>query len=178
LAQVFKTHVLFSPLVFLGPPEGNKFLFSNENNLVQTSWPSPTCKLLGRNSISAKVGEEHKYVPSHQYIHLQSPQPYRYKHAFIYFLNDFCVVWNMEIQWTMKTWEWAWLINYCFECLGRVAKFFHLSLALLACKALCLECMKQQEPILSNFLKRRMKLWLGHYWKNLPYMGNWFIHEH
>ncbi|CAK9238648.1 unnamed protein product [Sphagnum jensenii] len=58
--QVFKTHVLFSPLVFLGPPEGNKFLFSNENNLVQTSWPSPTRKLLGHNSIAAKVGEEHK----------------------------------------------------------------------------------------------------------------------
>jgi cytochrome P450 len=46
--------------VFLGPPEGNKFLFSNENNLVQASWPSPVIKLLGRGSISTKVGEEHK----------------------------------------------------------------------------------------------------------------------
>ncbi|CAK9232082.1 unnamed protein product [Sphagnum troendelagicum] len=58
--QVFKTHVLFSPLVFLGPPEGNKFLFSNENNLVQASWPSSIHKLLGRHSIMVKIGEEHK----------------------------------------------------------------------------------------------------------------------
>jgi len=46
--------------VFLGPPEGNKFLFSNENNLVQATMPSPTLKLLGRNSIATKVGKEHK----------------------------------------------------------------------------------------------------------------------
>ncbi|KAH8952809.1 hypothetical protein BDL97_09G104800 [Sphagnum fallax] len=58
--QVFKTHVLFSPLVFLGPPEGNKFLFSNENNLVQASWPSSIHKLLGHNNIMVKIGEEHK----------------------------------------------------------------------------------------------------------------------
>jgi cytochrome P450 family 26 subfamily A len=67
---VFKTHVLFSPVVFMALVEGNKFLFSNENNLVQASWPSPVIKLLGRSSIATKVGEEHKYVPSHQYIHL------------------------------------------------------------------------------------------------------------
>jgi hypothetical protein len=104
---VFKTHVLFSPLVFLGPPKGNKFLFSNENNLVQASWPSPVLKLLGRDNISTKVGEEHKYIPSHQYIHLQNLQPYRSEHAFSFSKNDFCVVLNMEVQWTMKTWEWA-----------------------------------------------------------------------
>jgi cytochrome P450 family 26 subfamily A len=46
--------------VFLGPPEGNKFLFSNENNLVQAKLPSPMLKLLGRSSIATKVGEEHK----------------------------------------------------------------------------------------------------------------------
>ncbi|KAH9544170.1 hypothetical protein CY35_13G104300 [Sphagnum magellanicum] len=60
--QVFKTHALFSPLVFLGPPKGNKFLFSNENNLVQAKLPSPMVKLLGRSSIATKVGEEHKRV--------------------------------------------------------------------------------------------------------------------
>jgi cytochrome P450 len=60
--QVFKTHALFSPLVFLGPPKGNKFLFSNENNLVQAKLPSPMVKLLGRSSIAIKVGEEHKRV--------------------------------------------------------------------------------------------------------------------
>ncbi|CAM6009837.1 unnamed protein product [Sphagnum balticum] len=58
--QVFKTHILFSPQVFLGSPEGNKFLFSNENKLVQTSWPSSMQKLMGRGSILMKIGEEHK----------------------------------------------------------------------------------------------------------------------
>jgi hypothetical protein len=76
-AKVFKTHILFSSIVFLGPPEGNKFLFSNENKLVQASWPSSINKLFGRGSIAVKIGEEHKYLPCHQYIHLQSPQPYR-----------------------------------------------------------------------------------------------------
>jgi hypothetical protein len=63
--------------VFLGPPEGNKFLFSNENNLVQASWPSSIHKLLGHYSIMVKMGEEHKYLPCPQYIHLQNPQPHR-----------------------------------------------------------------------------------------------------
>jgi cytochrome P450 len=58
--QVFKTHILFSSIVFLGPPEGNKFLFSNENKLVQASWPSSINKLFGRGSIAVKIGEEHK----------------------------------------------------------------------------------------------------------------------
>jgi hypothetical protein len=74
---VFKTHILFSPQVFLGSPEGNKFLFSNENKLVQASWPSSMHKLIGRGNIVMKIGEEHKYLPCHPYIHLQSPQPYR-----------------------------------------------------------------------------------------------------
>jgi hypothetical protein len=78
--QVFKTHILFSPQVFLGSPEGIKFLFSNENKLVQALWPSSMHKLLGRSSIVMKTGEEHKYLPCHQYIHLQSPQPH--EHAF------------------------------------------------------------------------------------------------
>jgi cytochrome P450 len=76
--QVFKTHILFSSQVFLNPPEGNKFLYSNENNLVQTSWPSNMHKLIGRGSVVMKIGEEHKYLPCHQYIHLQSLQPCRF----------------------------------------------------------------------------------------------------
>ncbi|CAM6037119.1 unnamed protein product [Sphagnum compactum] len=58
--QVFKTHILFSPQVFLGSPAGNKFLFSNENKLVQVSWPSSMQKLIGRGSIIMKIGQEHK----------------------------------------------------------------------------------------------------------------------
>jgi cytochrome P450 family 26 subfamily A len=60
LVQVFKTHLLFSPAVSLGAPEGNKFLFSNEYKLVQGSWPLSATTLFGRGSILSKTGKEHK----------------------------------------------------------------------------------------------------------------------
>ncbi|KAH8938768.1 hypothetical protein BDL97_16G102100 [Sphagnum fallax] len=58
--QVFKTHILFSPAVSVGAPEGNKFLFANENKLLIQSWPSPIKNLLGQHSMANKSGEEHK----------------------------------------------------------------------------------------------------------------------
>jgi hypothetical protein len=58
--QVFKTHLLLSPAVSLGAPEGNKFLFSSEYKLVQASWPRSVRRLLGRGSILLKMGKEHK----------------------------------------------------------------------------------------------------------------------
>jgi len=58
--QVFKTHLLFSPAVSVGAPDGNKFLFANENKLVQNSLPSPTKKLFGPNSLLNKTGIEHR----------------------------------------------------------------------------------------------------------------------
>jgi cytochrome P450 family 26 subfamily A len=60
LVQVFKTHLLSSPAVSLGAPEGNKFLFSSEYKLVQGSWPLSYKRLLGRGSIVTKTGKEHK----------------------------------------------------------------------------------------------------------------------
>ncbi|KAH9548171.1 hypothetical protein CY35_11G074800 [Sphagnum magellanicum] len=60
--QVFKTHLLFSPAVSVGAPDGNKFLFANENKLVQNSWPSPVKKLFGPNSLMNKTGEQHKHA--------------------------------------------------------------------------------------------------------------------
>jgi cytochrome P450 family 26 subfamily A len=60
LVQVFKTHLLLSPAVSLGAPEGNKFLFSNEYKLVQASWPWNVTRLLGHGSILLKTGKEHK----------------------------------------------------------------------------------------------------------------------
>jgi cytochrome P450 family 26 subfamily A len=60
LVQVFKTHLVFSPAVSVGAPDGNKFLFANENKLVQNSWPSPIKKLFGPNSLMNKTGEQHK----------------------------------------------------------------------------------------------------------------------
>jgi hypothetical protein len=58
--QVFKTHLLLSPAISLGAPEGNKFLFSNEYKLVQSSWPRSATRLFGRGSILSKIGKEHK----------------------------------------------------------------------------------------------------------------------
>jgi cytochrome P450 family 26 subfamily A len=60
LMQIFKTHLLFRLTISLGAPEGNKFLFANENKLVQNSWPSSVVKLLGRHAFLTKIGEEHK----------------------------------------------------------------------------------------------------------------------
>jgi hypothetical protein len=60
LIQVFKTHLLLSPAVCLDAPEGNKFLFSSEYKLVQSSWPPSIRRLMGRGSIFFKTGKEHK----------------------------------------------------------------------------------------------------------------------
>ncbi|CAN5962129.1 unnamed protein product [Sphagnum jensenii] len=58
--EIFKTHLLLCLSISLGAPEGNKFLFANENKLVQNSWPPSVVKLLGRHSLATKTGEEHK----------------------------------------------------------------------------------------------------------------------
>jgi len=60
LMQIFKTHLLFCLTIILGAPEGNKFLFANENKLVKNSWPPSVAKLLGRHALTVKTGEEHK----------------------------------------------------------------------------------------------------------------------
>ncbi|KAH8973426.1 hypothetical protein BDL97_01G047600 [Sphagnum fallax] len=60
LSRVFKTNLLFSPAVSLDAPEGNKFLFSNEDKLVQNSWPSSMKKLLGCGSLTTQTGKKHK----------------------------------------------------------------------------------------------------------------------
>jgi hypothetical protein len=60
LMQIFKTHLFLCLSISLGAPEGHKFLFANDNKLVQNSWPSSVVKLLGRHSLATKTGEEHK----------------------------------------------------------------------------------------------------------------------
>jgi len=60
--KVFKTHLLFKWVVSLPPPEGNKFLFSQENKLVQNAWPSSVVKLLGNGALTCLIGEKHKQV--------------------------------------------------------------------------------------------------------------------
>ncbi|GLJ24765.1 hypothetical protein SUGI_0473340 [Cryptomeria japonica] len=57
--DIFKTHLLGSPTAVFYSPEGNRFLFSNENKLVQSTWPSSVAHLFG-NSLLSKVGDEAK----------------------------------------------------------------------------------------------------------------------
>ncbi|KAF5936516.1 hypothetical protein HYC85_027645 [Camellia sinensis] len=44
-SYVFKTNLLGSPTVVFAGAAGNKFLFSNENRLVQAWWPSSVDKV-------------------------------------------------------------------------------------------------------------------------------------
>ncbi|GLJ24777.1 hypothetical protein SUGI_0473670 [Cryptomeria japonica] len=57
--DIFKTHLFGSHTAVFYSPAGNRFLFSNENTLVQATWPSSVVKLLG-NSLVSKVGDEAK----------------------------------------------------------------------------------------------------------------------
>ena len=61
--QVFKTNLMFNWTVSLPAPEGNKFLFANENKLVHNCWPPSVAKLLGKGSMVMKTGDDHKYAP-------------------------------------------------------------------------------------------------------------------
>lgn len=58
---VFKTSLMGEPVAVLCGPAGNKFLFGNENKLVQVWWPTSTRKLLG-NCLSTSVGDEAKQI--------------------------------------------------------------------------------------------------------------------
>lgn len=58
-ANVFKTSLLGEPMAILCSAEGNKFLFSNENKLVQSWWPGSVEKIF-HNSESTTSTEESK----------------------------------------------------------------------------------------------------------------------
>lgn len=58
---VFKTSLTGEPVAVLTGPAAHKFLFGNENKLVQVWWPPSAKKLLG-NGLSNSVGEEAKHT--------------------------------------------------------------------------------------------------------------------
>ncbi|KAI4344840.1 hypothetical protein L6164_012027 [Bauhinia variegata] len=60
-SRVFKTSMLGESVAVFCGPAGNKFLFSNENKLVQVWWPSSVKKLL-RSSLVNRVGDEAKMM--------------------------------------------------------------------------------------------------------------------
>ncbi|EFJ33146.1 hypothetical protein SELMODRAFT_84634 [Selaginella moellendorffii] len=57
---VFKTSLLGSPTIVMPGPDGNKFLFSQENKLVVGCWPPSTASLLGPCSLAVQTGQEHR----------------------------------------------------------------------------------------------------------------------
>ncbi|KAJ4827131.1 hypothetical protein Tsubulata_045688 [Turnera subulata] len=61
-SRVFKTSILGEPFIFFcGPPE-NKFLFSNENKSIITSWWPNSIRLLFKASLVNAVGDEVKRI--------------------------------------------------------------------------------------------------------------------
>eukprot|EP00253_Pinus_taeda_P035203 PITA_35203 len=57
--NVFTTSLVGHPTVILCSPEGNRFLFSNENKLVVNSWPNSVGNLF-RDSLITAVGDDAK----------------------------------------------------------------------------------------------------------------------
>ncbi|ERN13707.1 cytochrome P450 716B1 [Amborella trichopoda] len=59
--QVFRTHILGSPMAVFCGAAGNKFIFSNENRVLVNAWPASVAKLFGRSVITT-TGDEAKRV--------------------------------------------------------------------------------------------------------------------
>ncbi|HAN46025.1 MAG TPA: cytochrome P450 [Cyanobacteria bacterium UBA8156] len=57
--NVFKTHLIGKPTVFLFGAEANQFVLSNENKLFVVGWPPSTRALLGVNSLALQTGSTH-----------------------------------------------------------------------------------------------------------------------
>nr|AHF49536.1 CYP450 716-like protein [Ginkgo biloba] len=57
--EIFKTSIVGHPTAMFCSPAGNRLLFSNENKLVVSSWPSSVGKLFGKSILTA-TGDEAK----------------------------------------------------------------------------------------------------------------------
>ncbi|GLJ28953.1 hypothetical protein SUGI_0571210 [Cryptomeria japonica] len=59
---IFKTNITGHPTVVLCGPAGNRLILSNEGKLVQMSWAESSMRLLGKDSIGCKNGEERRTI--------------------------------------------------------------------------------------------------------------------
>lgn len=57
--DIFKTHLLGAPTVFLLDDSGNHFIFNGEGDYLENRWNPTTRRLLGGNCTAMLVGEEH-----------------------------------------------------------------------------------------------------------------------
>ncbi|KAL4193517.1 hypothetical protein AMTRI_Chr06g177130 [Amborella trichopoda] len=55
--QVFRTHILGSPMVVFCGATGNKFLFSNENRVLVITWPTSVAKLFWTSIVTTTEDE-------------------------------------------------------------------------------------------------------------------------
>nr|ATG29965.1 CYP725A21 [Taxus chinensis] len=59
---VFKTSLIGHPTVVLCGPAGSRLVLSNEDKLVQGSWPNSFIKLMGKDSIATARKEKHRII--------------------------------------------------------------------------------------------------------------------
>ncbi|MFP4007235.1 MAG: cytochrome P450 [Spirulinaceae cyanobacterium] len=57
--DVFKSHILGKPTIFVCSPEANQFILSNENQYFVVGWPPSTKALLGPLSLALQTGGTH-----------------------------------------------------------------------------------------------------------------------
>jgi retinoid hydroxylase len=57
--DIFKTHLLGAPTVFLLDGDGNHWIFNGEGDYLENRWNPTTRRLLGGNCTAMLVGEEH-----------------------------------------------------------------------------------------------------------------------
>eukprot|EP00250_Pteridium_aquilinum_P017170 c23488_g1_i1 orf=130-1626(+) len=60
--EIFKTNLVLDPTVIPANPAGNKMIFTNENKLVNVSWPGSVIAVLGQHSLIALKGDEAKRI--------------------------------------------------------------------------------------------------------------------
>nr|ATG29959.1 CYP725A20 [Taxus chinensis] len=58
--EVFMTSLTGHRTIVVCGAKGNRLLLSNENKLVVVSWPVSFLKLMGEDSVAAKIGESHR----------------------------------------------------------------------------------------------------------------------
>ncbi|MCU0491528.1 MAG: cytochrome P450 [Chloroflexaceae bacterium] len=58
--DVFSTHILGSPTVYLLGPEANRWIFAGEGKYLQNQWTAGIRQLLGQQSLAMINGDEHR----------------------------------------------------------------------------------------------------------------------
>jgi len=110
--QVFKTSLFGETVAVFCGPAGNKFLFSNENKLVNLWWPTSVKKLM-KSSLSNVVGDDAKRMRKMLLTSLDRDALKRY-------IDRMDLVAQNHIR---THWEGIYEVS-SFSCLGKEILFF------------------------------------------------------